>query len=119
MDPRRKLDCYIDNTIGVTVDLPGTDNAIRMERAALLAIHTTSRPIEHPEPIPCDEMAAANKLSAEGGLEEQKTILGWVFDLHRLTIALPYNKFIAWSDTINEMLQKGSMNSQELEQLIG
>jgi hypothetical protein len=49
-------------------------------------------------------MAAKAKLSTEGALEEQKIILGWFFHLWRLTIALPENKLIPWTESINSML---------------
>ncbi len=70
MDPRGVLDVYIDDTIGLTVNLPDADNADQMERASLLAIHTAARPVDYHEPIPCNEMAAKAKLSTEGALEE-------------------------------------------------
>ena len=119
VDPRGKIDCYIDDTVGITVDLPDTDNCSRMERASLLAIHATSRPIHKQEPLPRDEMAAKQKLFAEGALEEQKIILGWLFDFRRLIIALPENKFVAWSDNISTILATGKTTPKELEQLIG
>jgi hypothetical protein len=52
-----------------------------MEHAPLLAIHMAAKPVDHHEPIPCNEMVAKAKLSAEGALEEQKIILGWYFGL--------------------------------------
>ena len=45
-------------------------------------------------------MEAKNKLPAEAMLKETKTILGWVFDFRRITISLPDNKCIAWSEAI-------------------
>jgi hypothetical protein len=113
------LDVYINDTIGLTVDLPDTDITDRMECAPLLAIHTAARPANHHEPIPRDEIAAKAKLSTEGALEEQKIILGWYFDLRKLTIALPENKLIAWTKLINSMLLIGKTTLNELEQLIG
>ena len=41
---RGTRDMYIDDLIGLSIDLPDTDNIIRAERAPLLAIHTCSRP---------------------------------------------------------------------------
>jgi hypothetical protein len=38
MDPRGKIDVYIDDTTGLTVMVPGTDNATCMEAAIPLAI---------------------------------------------------------------------------------
>lgn len=90
-----------------------------MERASLLAIHSVARPLHHAEPITRDEMAAWSKLFAEGALEEQKIILGWLFDFRRLTAALPENKFVAWSTHISSMLNAGKVTPNELEQPIG
>ena len=119
VDPRGKIDCYIDDTVGITVDLPDTNNCSWMERASLLTIHATSRPIHQQEPLPRDEMAARQKLFAEGALEERKIILGWLFDFRRLTIELPENKFVAWSDNISSILAASKTTPKELEQVIG
>ncbi len=64
-------------------------------------------------------MEAEHKLIAEGALEETKIILGWFCDLRRLTMALPENKFVAWSDGIRALLSRGKAAPPELEQLIG
>lgn len=119
VDPRGKIDCYIDDTVGITVDLPDTNNCAQMERASLLAIHTTARPIHQQEPLLHDEMAARQKLFAEGALEERKIILGWLFDFRRLTIKLPENKFVAWTNNITSILASGKTTPKDLEQVIG
>ena len=119
VNPKGSLDVYIDDEIGATVDLPGTDNALRMERAPLLAIHAVSRPRHQDEPIPREELAALNKLTAEAGLEETKTILGWEFNTRSLKISLPDNKFIAWSGSINEMIESHEATAKDLECNIG
>jgi hypothetical protein len=69
-------DVFIDDTFAVAVDLPGSDNIKRIERATLLALHAVSRPLDSEEPIPCHEMAARNKFIAEAGVEETKMVLG-------------------------------------------
>ncbi len=109
----------IDDTVGLTVNLPDTDNTNQMERAPLLAIHITARPVDDHKPIQRDEMAAKAKVSTEGALEEQTINLGWCFDLRQLTITLPENKLIAWTESINSMLLIGKTTQKELEQLIG
>jgi len=119
VNPRGFNDVYIDDMIPLTVDIPGTDNLERCEAAALLAIHATARPNHPDEPIPQEEMEARNKLSAEAGLEETKTILGWLIDFRRLTISLPSNKFIAWTESINKILTRGTSTAKELETTIG
>ena len=64
-------------------------------------------------------MEARNKLHAEAGLEEQKTVLGWLIDTRHLLVRLPKNKFIAWSNISGEMMQKGTTIAKELESIIG
>ena len=67
---------YIDNLIGLTIDLPDTDNIKRADRAPLLAIHACSQPIHPNEPICRHPMVSTKKLKAEAALSKTKTILG-------------------------------------------
>jgi hypothetical protein len=60
MDPRGKIDVYINDTTGLTVEVPGTDNAACMEAAIPLAIEVAARPNDPNEPIPCEPMIARN-----------------------------------------------------------
>jgi hypothetical protein len=90
-----------------------------MEQALLLAIHADSYSVHHLESIPCNKMAAKQKLSAEGALEEQKIILGWFFNFQHLTVALLENKFIAWAENIHSILLTSKTTPHELKQLIG
>ena len=64
-------------------------------------------------------MAALNKLIAETGLEEKKTILGWLFNFRKLLISLPENKYIAWSEEIKSMMEEGKAKHSILETLVG
>ena len=113
------IDVYIDDKIGLTVDIPGSDNDVRLERALLLAIHAAARPLHSDEPIPRENMAALGKLIAEAGLEETKVILGWFFDFRRLLVSLPENKYVAWSSNIKDILKRGTTTAKEMETLIG
>ena len=119
VDPRGTSDVYIDDLINLTVLEDGSRNDIRIARAALLAIHTTARPLHPEEPIPREEMAALAKLLAEAGPEEVKIILGWLFNFRTLTVSLPDNKFIAWSNAIRQMQKDGKVAPKELESTIG
>ena len=119
VDPRGTADVYIDDTIGLTVDLPESNNCERLEAAILLAIHTAARPKHPQEPIPREVMEALEKLIAEAGAEETKMILGWHFDFRRLVVSLPENKFIAWSEAIQEMIRTKVTTHSELECNIG
>ena len=119
VDPKGVVDVYIDDTLGLTVEEEGSDNIMRLERAILLAIYVASRPKDANEPIPREEMAALNKLIAEAGLEEENTILGWLFNFRKLLISLPENKYTAWSDGIKEMMEEGKAKCSDLETLVG
>ncbi len=119
VDSRGKIDIYIDDTTGLTVDVPDTDNASRMEAAIPLAIKVAAHPNDPNEPIPRKPMVAKDKLKAEGGLSETKMILGWLFNFRTLTIFLPDHKFIAWSTAIQNMITSRRTNSQNLETTIG
>ncbi len=119
VDPRGTHDVYIDDIIGLTLDIPGSNNVARGQAAALLAINATAQPNHPEEPIPHESMYAIDKLKAEAGLSEKKMILGWLFDFRRLLISLPKNKFIAWTATINKLLVDGSSTAKEIESTIG
>ena len=64
-------------------------------------------------------MAAKNKLTAEAGLTETKIILGWHWDLRRLIISLPFNKYTSWSASIMDMIVTGDVTTTYLEMTIG
>ena len=119
VDPRRSIDCYIDDTPGLTVDIPGTENASRLEAVIPLAIEVAARPDNVNEPIPRKTMVAKDKLAAEGGLSETKMILGWLFNFRTLIVSLPDHKFIAWTAAIQKMITSKRTTSKDLETTIG
>jgi len=119
VDARGIVDLYIDNFIGLTVDLDNTDNATRLERAPLLGLTVVSTEVSPFEPLPRDDMDARNKLIAEMGLSESKIILGWLLNFRTMTISLPENKFIAYSRTISDMIERGWMSKVKLESNMG
>jgi hypothetical protein len=112
-------DIYIDNTTGLTIDLPGTQNAERLEAAILLAIKVAARPHDKNESIPRKPMIARDKLKAERGLTEAKTILNWHFNFVTLTMTLPEHKYIVWSVKIQKMIYTNKTTKQDLESMIG
>ncbi len=107
VDARGIINVYIDDFIELTIDLEGTDSAIQLERAPLLGLTAVSREVSPFEPLPRDDMDAQAKLKAEPGLTETKIILGWLLNFRAMTIALPENKFIAYSRAISDMLEHG------------
>ena len=112
-------DVFIDDTFAQTLDLPGSDNVVRVSNASLLAIHAIARPLLSNEPIPREAMAALAKLIAEAGAEETKIMLGWFLNLRELTISLPDNKATAWTQEIIEMLEEGKTQAKRLERNLG
>jgi hypothetical protein len=119
IDPRGTHDVYINDIIGLTVNIPGSNNIARGQAAALLAINAMAQPNHPNKPIPRESMYTREKLKAEAGLSKKKMILGWSFDFRRLLISLPENKFIAWTTTINKLLVEGLSTAKELESTIG
>ena len=82
-------DVYIDDLIGLAIDLLDFDTIQRDECAHLLAIHACCRPVHYFEPIPRHPMVSKSKLRAEAALAELQRILRWDWDLRRLIILLP------------------------------
>ena len=117
VDSRGIVDLYIDDFCGLTVDID--DNATRLERAPLLALVSAAQEVAEIEPLSQDVIEAQPTLIAEAGLTKIKTFLGWLIDFRRMTIALPNNKFHAYSIAIEEMLKRGCTSKGELETNIG
>jgi len=117
VNSRGTVDLYIDDFCGLTVDID--DNAVHLKRAPLLALVSAAQEVAEIEPLPRDDIEARPKLIAEAGLTEIKIFLGWLIDFRWMTIALPDNKFHAYSIAISEMLKRGCTSKGELETNIG
>ncbi len=119
VNPRGYADIYIDDMTGLTIDLPGTCNANRLEAAIPLVIKVAAWPNDSNEPIPREPMVAQEKLKAERGLAETKIIFGWHFNFCTLTVTLPKQKHIAWFSLIQTMIASGRTTKKALEPTIG
>jgi hypothetical protein len=64
-------------------------------------------------------MVTKDKLTAEGGLSETKTILGWHFNFRTLTVTLPEHKNIPWLQEIQLMIWTCKTTKKTLELAIG
>jgi hypothetical protein len=117
VDPRGYADVHIDIMTRLTINLPGTCYANRLEVAILLAIEVAAQPNNINKPIPREPMVAQEKLKAEGGLA--KKILGWHFNFCTLTVTLLKQKHIAWSSKIWTMIATGRTTKKALESTIG
>ena len=112
-----KSDVYIDDITSVVADI--NNNAERGEAAVLLAMHLIGRPFDFNDPITHLDLASITKLIAEARLEETKILLGWKLDTRTLTVSLTFEKFKAWSDSINDILKTKSSTFKDLDSLIG
>jgi hypothetical protein len=119
VDARGIVNVYFDDFIGLTINLNNTNNATRLEEAPLLGLTAVSREVSPIKPLPRDDMDAQAKLKAKTGLTETKIILGWLWNFWTMTIALPENKFIAYSQVISDMIERGWTSKAKLETNIG
>ena len=114
-------ECYIDD-IGTAV-LASKDNWPMVKRArqvAGMALHLVFRPLAGIfEPIPRPDSASIRKMLAEGGLSEVITFLGWLIDTRRFIVAIPIDKWKAWTAQIKLFQQQKRVKYDDISQLIG
>ncbi len=119
VDSQGMNDIYINNLVSLTVEVGGTDNLIRCNRAPLLMFDTCSQPLDNNKPIPRETIEARNKLESKALLEETTMILGWLINFQRLLIILPNKKITAWTTAIETMIKDGTTTAKTLETNIG
>ena len=117
-------DGYIDDLMAIVVAT--SDNTLqRAKHAVPLILDCLFRPTfnqdsNHLERVP---LLAPDKLIAEGGLTECKTILGWHVDTANLRIKIPMSKAKRYLNDIDNLLrkseQKALISAKDLEKLIG
>jgi hypothetical protein len=81
----------------------------------------TSRPHagDAAEPIKRRSILSLAKLLAEGAPDEVQIVLGWRLDTRRLIMALPQDKFDAWSLSLRTILRNRHCSKEVLESLEG
>ena len=94
------IDGFIDDIIIITVDDKHWIG--RAESAALLVIHTLSRPLHPSEPLKRDDTLSLRKLVGEGQLADHKTCIGWDINNHYLRVLLPEDKQTVWTKYMKE-----------------
>jgi hypothetical protein len=113
-----KTDGFIDDLILVFLDTP--KNRARAPHCVPLAVHATSRPHAGPsEPIPRLNILGDAKVLAEGTPDELQIVLGWTLRTSQLLIALPDDKFDAWSHDLQTMIKLGKSTFGDLETCLG
>ena len=113
-DDAPKSDCYIDDIFTFL-----ETDVKRGSRVVPFILHLLGQPLAPNESLDQDDILSLKKLLAEATPAERQTILGWIVDTRRLLIALPANKFKAWSASIGELLQKDTVTHKEMETIIG
>jgi hypothetical protein len=112
-----KSDVFIDDIIAISLDKE--DNINRVCSAAILAIHTVTRPLDPSDEILRKEIISMKKFQAEGSPSEVKTVLGWSINTRLLRIYLPPEKYTDWNNDMNSYLSNPKMSKNNMETLIG
>jgi len=112
---------YIDDGACAVLDTPENWKMVRRAaQAVVMALFLVFRPLAGIfEPIKRPDPASIRKLLAEGGLKEIIIFLGWLIDTRSFQIALPIEKWVAWSNSIREMKAKKFVTYEDLASLIG
>jgi hypothetical protein len=60
-------------------------------------------------------MASEDKFTAEAGASETKMILGWLVNYRTLMVQMPDNKFVAWSNKLQQLINSRSATAKQLD----
>jgi hypothetical protein len=111
-------DCFIDDVIDCHLGTPGNLN--RAPHVVQLAVQAMSRPHSgEAEPIPRKPLLSPEKLEAEGRSSETQIVLGWEIRTRPFVVALPYDKYKAWREDLDQVIAAGRATQQETESMIG
>jgi len=110
-------DVYIDDLISIGIGLPHIIH--RLRTAVIVAIFCIFRPVHPSESAYREPAISLRKLIGDGQPSETKTILGWLINSRNLTICLPTDKQLAWTNEIQIMLANGFTTKPGLETLLG
>ena len=92
-------DTFIDDIVKVYLDRP---EQIQQHRAsAPLGVHAAMRPF-----------------AAEGTPKEIQIVLGWLINTRLLVMSLPNDKYLAWKNDIQKLIDHSDMTREELESVI-
>jgi hypothetical protein len=113
-----RCDCFVDDLIQVFLDT--VENRRRLPGIVPFIANLFFRPhAGDNEPIPRRPIFGPEKLAAEGTPAEIQTVLGWLLDTRRLRLALPVDKFLAWSGDIVVVITVGVVTFSELDTIVG
>ena len=116
--PTARSDDFIDDIIRVFLDTER--NRRREPHVVPLSVFVTSRPHGgDAEPVPRRSILSGPKLAAEGTPAEVQIVLGWALNTRRLLLALPYDKFVAWSSDLAKVIRDKRATLEDLMTLVG
>ena len=96
------------------------DNLIRAPHVVQLAVQAMSRPhAGEMEPVPRKPLLSPEKLEAEGRSSEIQVVLGWEIRTRPFVVALPFDKYKAWKEDLDQVIESCQATQQETESLIG
>jgi hypothetical protein len=109
-----RVDGFIDDLINVFLDTAA--NCQRQPHVVPLVMFVTSRPHagDKHEPIQRRAILLLEELLLEGAPAEIQIVLGWLLDTHRLLVALPDDKYNAWTLVIDEIVLKRHCTKQAI-----
>jgi hypothetical protein len=118
-DDLARFDCYLDDIFGAFMEREAEKGAASIP----LALPLVGRPHDPNgrESFPRDDILTVPKFLAEAKPSERKVILGWTVNTPKLSVALPQDKFRAWTGSVDDILRrhKSPIPAKELETLMG
>ena len=112
-----KADVFIDDIITVGVDVK--DHLLRIMAAPSTVMHAFTHEAKGNTHIARQDFIVDDKNEAEGGPEEVKIVLGWKVNTRSLRVQLPFHKFKAWTEQINSIRKRKTVNAKELQSALG
>jgi hypothetical protein len=113
-----RCDCFVDDVIQAFLDTPRNRRILPSIVPFVAGIFFRPHAGEA-EPVPRRPIFSPEKQAAEGTPAELQVVLGWLLDTRRLLLALPDDKFRAWSDDIQTVIESGVVTAQDLETIVG
>jgi hypothetical protein len=113
-----RTDSFIDDLIRVFLD---TDNNRKTQPHAVpLAVFVSNRPhAGEAEPVPRRQNLLGPKLEAKGTPAELQIVLGWEMNTRILLVILPFDKFVAWTSDISNVIRTQRVTFGGLHTLVG
>ena len=111
------FDVYIDDFIGVTVDIG--NNKERLKVAPGTVIQAIASVTDDELGVKRDLLIAQDKCEAEGAIAEERICLGWDLHTRSLLAQLPPHKCLAWSGDLQNFIDRKTISHDDLISLIG